>query len=668
MIEYILARPFIALFCITAIINSIIIELFNKGIELPITWLILVTGLIYLISIIKQYSLTGLLIFSIAIISSNTFLHVQKDHISEKDKIFQTSDYISKIVIQSAFLSQSKLIIYGESVTNSSRKKIYLKISDGFKHFPLYYGDTLTGKFQLQPITNKPSGLFKSFDAYLINLHINYKSIPTDTNISTSTYSKYSLIRYSQIVSYKCITKIRNTVLNENYANLLAALLLGVKSDLDKNIKAEFTKTGTAHILAVSGLHLGMIYGILLGLLQLLRKIKVLPTYRILNFVLMLLFIWGFVLISGCGNSIIRAAIMITYLETGKYINRSPNTVNSLFCCGFLMIVHNPCVLYEIGFQLSFFAVLSIVLFNPLISRIYFARNIITKYIYEIISVSVAAQLLVSPLCIYYFHQFPVYFILGNLIWIPLSFILLALGILLIIGSFVSPKICLLLGRVCEILCEAGLESFKLIQYLPLANIEDLHLDLMQLTAYIASCLFIFFWLKLEIKKLLFGALIIFLLIPMNQFYKIQKLYSSQELILYSEGNKIQFEIRHNTIVFSSCPDCYLMKNYRKSKYITHVYTFDSIKEIRFLLPIPELVALNNSDCIWYHLEKVPCHAPLRFIETDRQSGLTNSHRILLNKKDISNSNTYACLDSLPQDVFYFLDTNNPLILTFKNE
>jgi len=215
---------------------------------------------------------------------------------------------------------------------------------------------------------------------------------------------------------------------------VLAALTLGYTDDLQPNIRASYSATGTVHILSVSGMHVAVIYvviGFFLGFLDKRRWQKILKA------VLIMVFLWCYAFLTGMSAAVIRATIMFSFVVFATCMDRKSQIYNTIFMSILVMLIYNPNFLYDVGFQLSYAAVLSIIFFQPIINKIYQPSGKIPKLIWDIFSVSIAAQIGTTPITLYYFQQFPNYFLLTNFIAIPLSSLIIYLAIGLLIVSFV---------------------------------------------------------------------------------------------------------------------------------------------------------------------------------------------------------------------------------------
>lgn len=210
----------------------------------------------------------------------------------------------------------------------------------------------------------------------------------------------------------------RSCVTGAKEAGVAEALLIGYRDDLDADLVRAYSNTGVVHIIAISGLHLGMIYGLMLLILRPLRNRK---ATRWLMPLLILAVLWGFSLLAGAGASILRSAVTFTFMVIGNSLRRRTQVFNTLAASAFCLLVFNPWFLYDVGFQLSYAAIAGILLFMKPIYRLVYCTNRLLDIAWEMTSITLAAQVFTLPLILYYFHQFPNLFLFTNFIAVPLS-------------------------------------------------------------------------------------------------------------------------------------------------------------------------------------------------------------------------------------------------------
>lgn len=239
---------------------------------------------------------------------------------------------------------------------------------------------------------------------------------------------------------YKIAENIRSKVEKELITNgfkgeelaVIKALILGQRNDISKELLEEYTNAGAIHILAVSGLHVGII---LLILTFILKPVERLKNGKIIKTILIVLLLWFFAIIAGLSASVVRAVTMFTAIAIGMTFNRKTLVQHTLIASMFVLLLCKPMFLFDVGFQLSYLAVFSIVTIQPKLYKLWNSKWFVTDKIWQLFTVSVAAQLGVLPVSLYYFHQFPGLFMLSNLVIIPFIGIILMLGILVIVLS-----------------------------------------------------------------------------------------------------------------------------------------------------------------------------------------------------------------------------------------
>ncbi|MDR1562864.1 MAG: ComEC/Rec2 family competence protein [Dysgonamonadaceae bacterium] len=231
---------------------------------------------------------------------------------------------------------------------------------------------------------------------------------------------RFTALKYRRYL----LEHLRRIIHEEKEFSVAAALIFGYKANMDKDLQQTFASTGCIHILSVSGLHFSIIYAILYFVFSFLGNGM---KSRIIRQAIILLLLWGFAFLTGMPVPVIRAALMLTLWGIGStFMIRSFN-LNTVCVAAFFMLIYNPLNLYDIGFQLSFSAVLSILLIYPHLYSLLSLRNTLLRNAWQLSCVSIAAQAGTTPLSIYYFCQFPVLFLFTNLVAIPITTVLLGL-------------------------------------------------------------------------------------------------------------------------------------------------------------------------------------------------------------------------------------------------
>jgi len=259
-----------------------------------------------------------------------------------------------------------------------------------------------------------------------------------------------------------------NGIDGDAYA-VVAAMTLGDKSALTRDIKDTYSVSGASHVLALSGLHLGIIY-MLLSLLLPRRR------WPALSQLVIILSVWAFVFLVGMSVSVVRSAIMLTVYGLLSIGKRDKMSINALAFTAIVMLMWNPAWLFDVGFQMSFMAVLAILLFVPLFEDVFPAEFLMEhrwiKRIWGLVIVSCAAQLGVAPLIAFYFGRFSAYFLLSNMIVIPAAIVILWLSIVVLL----FPSLAYLLLYIVQWLNRVLLS----ITDIPGASIDNLHPSVLQ--------------------------------------------------------------------------------------------------------------------------------------------------------------------------------------------
>lgn len=294
------------------------------------------------------------------------------------------------------------------------------------------YGDMIMVHKKLQPISNSGNpGAFnyKRYAAFQLLYHQAF--LKKEDWVATNKVSIHYFQHYLFNTRDHVLAVLKKYIPGKNNEPGIAeALLIGYKEDLDKDLVQAYSNTGVVHIIAISGLHLGLIYVVLLWLINHTPYFK---RSRHVKAILLVSCLWLFALLTGGSASVLRSAVMFTVIITGKYYFKQSPVYNSLAASAFILLCYNPYYLWDVGFQLSYCAVTGIIAFQQFIYRKWYSRYWLPRQIWQMVSITLAAQLGTFPLCIYYFHQFPNLFLLTNLLAVPASTAILFGEILLVI-------------------------------------------------------------------------------------------------------------------------------------------------------------------------------------------------------------------------------------------
>lgn len=450
--ETILMRVLLA-YCL-----GILVYALYPSLTLPSNLILLTSALIIFLKFyLNRYNITfnyytGIIIYSICISMGYIFSYMQDERnhskyyqilqLQEHEVIINDNGRLSNgycsyevaVLLHQKTVAKSILKIKDDSIRYVFGERLLVRAPltpvDFAKHPGEFdYRGYLARKhiFHLLVVRNSSLVIRQSIQSNIYSIHI------TQYPIQTSRYSIPDTRYFANKCRKQLLQILKENIKDEPTYEMGAALLLGERADVDKAVLKSYSDTGTIHIISVSGLHVGIIFLVLQHLFKLVRVLK----NELLKCVLMILCIWFYALLTGLPASVIRSACMISFYCIGKAINHQSNTINHVAASALLLLSFDTMYLFDVGFQLSYLAVLGILYLQKWISDWYHPKNKVMTYIWSTTSVSLAAQLFTLPLCWYYFHQFPNYFIIANLIAIPLSSVALYASI----GVLVFTKI-----------------------------------------------------------------------------------------------------------------------------------------------------------------------------------------------------------------------------------
>jgi len=432
----------------------------------PCLLLLLLSGLLPVVYRYRWRRLQGVVI-QILIAGMGLLLVQQKDirnHTRWIGHLYQPGDRILAEVAEPplaknrSFKSEMNtiaLVRNGQLVPCCGRVLAYIAKDSATAH--TRYGDRLLLNAALQPIGN--SGNPGAFD------YQQYSAFHGLHHTVFLRQDNYILLDSLHGSNFRGgIYKARDGVLNilrrymtssKDELGIAEALLIGYTQDLDKDLVQAYSNTGVVHVIAVSGMHLGLIYILLLAVFKRLPYIK---RAKWLQLLLALVVLWLFALLTGASASVLRAAVMFTCIGTGKLLMKQAPVYNALAASAFILLCYDPFYLWDVGFRLSYLAVLGILLFQQPVLHLLYVPNKWLRKIWELTAVSLSAQIFTFPVCIWYFHQFPNLFLFSNLLVVPLSGFILYAEILLLLLAW-SPALAGPAGWFCSLLTQ-GMNRF----------------------------------------------------------------------------------------------------------------------------------------------------------------------------------------------------------------
>jgi competence protein ComEC len=402
--------------------------------------------------------------------------------LKENEKTFKIESQVASTCAKGNWqMSEGSVLLYFD-------KRSYRK--------PFQYGDVLLIKgspTEISPPSNPDEFDYKRFLSFKSIYHQHYLRNGDVKFIERAP--KNFLMYYASKCRSWAEVELNKYIEGERERAIIIALVLGVTDGLDDELLSAYAATGAMHVLAVSGLHIGVIYWLLLFLLKPLDK-EIKGKWIIA--VICILVLWAYAFITGLSPSVLRAVTMFSFVALARPRGHRTNIYNTLAASAFVLLLYDPYLIMSVGFQLSYLAVLGIVYIHPRLFRLFEPDNKIVRWFWEITSISVAAQLATFALGLLYFHQFPNYFIFSNLVVIPISTGILIGGLALLAFSF-APVVASVIGALIVL-------SIKLMNYLvfffealPFSLVENIYINTTQ--CWLLIGLIVSFILLFEYKK-----------------------------------------------------------------------------------------------------------------------------------------------------------------------
>jgi competence protein ComEC len=515
--------------------------LFNHYLQIDFHWMgIVITLLISILillwhnssfSVVKVQNIAT----SLCIILSGVF-YPQKV-IEKQLPTFDQKDYFIAEVCQKpaekAKTFQSFLRIQGPNIQKPEKVNVYFS-KENFDP-TIVPGDQLIILAKPQIIKNM--GNPYEFD-YRTMVH--NKGIYYSVFLSPGTYQKtgikiFRIIYIAEHVRDKLMALLNRTKIENEERAVLSALTLGYRAELDPETLDCFVDTGTIHVLSVSGLHVALIFLIISFILGGLKKGKF---GAIVYPAIIISFLWFYAFITGFSPSVQRSTVMFTFVIIGNILRRPINIYNSLSASALVLMLLDPNVLFDVGFQLSYLAVFGIVLLQPPIANLIQVKNKMLLWLWTMFTVSVAAQFITFPLSILYFNQFPNFFWLSNYFVIPATtfIIWLTFGFFAMSSVPIIPD---LLAQLIQFTMHQMLNLLKWTSKLPHAVTEGIVFSPIQTWIIYGFCGAFVIYGFAKKKEWIFGGLILYIFLQINVLYKNYGLFNQKVVYVYNSKNTL---------------------------------------------------------------------------------------------------------------------------------
>ncbi len=383
-------------------------------------------------------------------------------------------------------VSITNLIAENDSVFPGSGKLIMYVSEENALEVP-FYGDEIKFSGNLQSIQSSGNPHAFDFQKYMGRKGIYHQLYISDNGIQkTGNISGSQFYRWAQELRSSCLEILSNRISGEAERGVASALLLGYKEWIPDQVKTEYTQTGATHVLAVSGLHTGIIAGMLLWVFRRFRRNTF--AFRLAQCFIAISALWSFAVLTGLSPSVMRATTMFSFVLVARLLlKKKVNIINVICLSAFLLLIYNPQSLFDVGFQLSYSALLGIICFQSWIYRAIYVPSGGLK-VWNLISVSIAAQLGTLPFTLYYFHQFPLYFWLSGLIVVPLAGVIMLLAIATIVMNFLPDYLAVIPAYLLEFSTWIMNESVAWTAQLPGIKTDGIWISFTQ-SIFLLSCI-----------------------------------------------------------------------------------------------------------------------------------------------------------------------------------
>lgn len=542
----------------------------------------------------------------------------------ERKKSYKTTAAILQMRDNNKWISlKGKILVYFDKQNHSLKQ-----------------GDVLFVKQQLQSIATQvnPGGF--DYAAYL-----NRQQIYHQVYIGAAQYQKISQEKPSMVHQTKSyvLSVIRKYIRDKQQQAIAEALLVGYTFDIDDALSEAYSRTGVIHIIAISGMHLGLLYAVLVLLTGNLKKTRGL---RWLRPILILSCIWFFTILVGAGASVLRAAVIISFFIIGEWLERKANSFNSLCGSMFLLLCFNPNYLWDIGFQLSYTAVAGIMIFNKATSKWYYMPYKPLQYCWQLLTVTISAQILTLPVVLFHFHQFPNFFLLTNLLIVPLSGIVLYTCFVLVLVSPIN-FLAALIGQVLNMVLGWMNNFISFAASLPFAVTEKIQVSLFQVACYFLAILTLSIWVSRRKKYHLLITIAIICAGMIDETGRRIELRRLNKLVIYHSPGKPISEVFSGG-KYISFGDSSSLQLTQKIRTPTQTL-FGGLHQKMLINPAEKpIIKVNNLTIVWYNNKVAPLPN-------------TNKYNIDIMVVQSNPDISIRLLHKRYKAKIYVLDINNPL-------
>ena len=557
---------------------------------------IIICFLIAFFSFKKSNFLFGILsyLFSFFIGITTLLFHtesLQKTNYTHFEKAFEKPQFITLTLrekLKSNDYNDRYIAVFNLIGKKSYSGKIIINIQKDKTPNLLIIGNIIRLKTILQHNNSPKNPNQFDYGQYLKDKQIYAQIYAIKSDIRINKIIKKDIWYYAAKLHSRILHNLEKGHFSTNEMNVALALILGQRQEISSDIIQDYQFSGATHILSVSGLHVGFIMIFISFIL------KPVPNTRKGSFIKLIVILSSliiFAIISGLSPCVLRSVVMFSFLAIGNHLRRSGNIYHTLLVSILLILLFEPYFLFDIGFQLSYLALFFILWLQPILKNIWNPKNKIVMNLWNVLTISFAAQIGTLPLCLYYFHQFPGLFFVTNIVIIPiLSFIMIAGIIVMILAVFIVPPLFLIqifeksiyiLNKVIHFV--ASFDSFV---------IREISFNNYYLFAFYLWIIFTFIWLEKPNYLKLIGVLSTTVILQISFIATKKEMQSQQEMIIYNVKKKTIISERNGKSITIFCNDS-LLKDASKNNIINS-YLVGNFSNVTKKIKIKNILFFNK--------------------------------------------------------------------------
>lgn len=369
-------------------------------------------------------------------------LHDQNQFKNHYSKVIASEDDGSKLfmfrvreVLKSTAYHDKYIVNLISVDGHQTNGKLLLNVQKDSLNSPIDVDDISIASAPLMTINTPLNHYQFNYNSYLKKRYIDHQLFANKASLFLISSETHTIYGYAAAIRNKIDDKLKAYNFRKDELAIVDALLLGQRKDISPETYNNYVNAGAIHILAVSGLHVGIILYLLNWVFRPIERIK---RGNYIKIVILVILLWCFAIIAGLSPSVTRAVTMFTVVAIAINLKRATNIYNTLAISMFVLLLFKPNFLFDVGFQMSYTAVLSIVSIQPMLMSIWTPKFKLLTYFWSLFCVTTAAQIGVVPISLYYFHQFPGLFFLSNLVILPFLGFILGFGIIVMILALLN--------------------------------------------------------------------------------------------------------------------------------------------------------------------------------------------------------------------------------------